>query len=116
MNQELITIIEQLKNDFSYEDIFDYQNFLLIIYNSLFLDEDHLTSDIKYKIFETLSTIINNIQLQKETNNNIDKETNLNILKQVFIPYYLQNGEIRPRYRMYRHLVEKNQKHRKVLK
>jgi len=37
----------------------------LIIYNSIFLDEDHLTSDLKYKIFETLSTIISNIQIQK---------------------------------------------------
>ena len=53
MNEELITIIEQLKNNFSYDDISDYQNLLLIIYNSIFLDEDHLTSDLKYKIFET---------------------------------------------------------------
>lgn len=114
MNQELMTLIEQLKENFSYEDISDYQNLLLIIYNSIFLNEDYLTSDLKYKIFETLSTIIHNIQIQKENNiNNIDKEQNLEILNQIFIPYYLRDNEVRPRYRMYAHLVKKNQNAKK---
>lgn len=106
MNQELILIIENLKNNFSYDNISDYQNLLLIIYNSIFLNEDLLTSDIKYKIFEALSTIINNIQIQKNNEKEkINKEEYLELLEQIIIPYYLQNNEIKPRYFMYNHLV-----------
>ena len=107
MNQELITIIEQLKNNFEYNNISDYQNLLLIIYNSIFLNEDILTSDLKYKIFEALSTIINNIQLQKNNENNLNTEEYLDILEQIILPYYMKNNTITPRYQMYSHLTEK---------
>ena len=108
METELIFILEQLKNNFSYNDISDYQNLLLIIYNSLFLEEDNLTSEIKYKIFETLSTIINNITIQKEAEiNTINKEDALKLLEKVFIPFYMKDN-ITPRYRMSLHLIDKN--------
>lgn len=112
MNEELITIIEQLKNNFSYDDISDYQNLLLIIYNSIFLDEDHLTSDLKYKIFETLSTIINNIQIRK--NNEImtkSVEEYVNILEQIIIPYYMRNNNITLRHQMHNHLTIQTKDH-----
>ena len=108
MNQELILIIENLKDNFSYDNISDYQNLLLIIYNSIFLNEDLLTSDIKYKIFEALSTIINNIQIQKDNEKEkINKEEYLELLEQIIVPYYLQNNEIKPRHFMYNHLIQK---------
>lgn len=107
MNDELIAIIEDLRDNFLYEDISNYENLLLIIYNSLFLNEDILTSDIKYKIFETISTIIHTIQKQKENNKNkINKEESLILLERLFIPYYLKD-KIKCRYRMYKHLENK---------
>lgn len=101
MNEELILILEQLKNNFSYGDPSDYENLLLIIYNSLFLDEDNLSSNVKYKIFETLSTIINIIQINKNNEEEkIDKEKNLELLEKIFIPFYMKDNNIRPRYRL----------------
>ena len=108
MNEELISILEQLKNNFSYGNIQDCENLLLIIYNSLFLDEDNLTSNVKYKIFETLATIINIIQINKDNEKNkIDKEQNLKLLERIFIPFYLRDNHIRPRYRLLNSLVHK---------
>lgn len=108
MNEELILILEQLKNNFSYGEISDYENLLLIIYNSLFLDEDNLSSIIKYKIFETLSTFINIIQMHKDNEiNKINKEENLALLEKVFIPFYMRDNNIRPRYRLLNSLVYK---------
>lgn len=110
MNEQLILILEQLKNNFSYGNNEDYENLLLIIYNSLFLDEDNLSSNVKYKIYETLATFINIIQCNKDNEKfMIDKETNLKLLERIFIPFYLKDG-IRPRYRMFQHLINKEER------
>lgn len=97
--EELLTTINLLKKDFSYDKISDYQNLLLIIYNSLFIYEDELTSDIKYKIYELLSTVINNIEdNQYYYSSDIrSKEEDIELLESLLIPYYLKEG-INPRY------------------
>lgn len=111
MNEELVRILKSLKEDFSYSDISDYQNLLLIIYNSLFLYEDELTSDIKYRIYETLSTIISNIEkLNHEQGNccnnaKANKANDLAVLDYVLTPFYMQNG-IRPRYRCFQEIID----------
>lgn len=93
MNEQLITILEQLKDNFDYDNTTDYENLLLIIYNSLFLNEDSLVSSLKYKIFETISTIVHMIELHKQNVEfTIDKEKNLEILEQVYIPFYMHGG------------------------
>lgn len=93
MNEQLIAIIESLKDNFTYGDTESYENLLLIIYNSMFLDEDNLTSDIKYKIFETLSTIVDTINKQQVMiKNSINKEDNLTMMEKVLIPFYMKDG------------------------
>lgn len=93
MNEQLITIIEQLKDNFIQGDTETYENLLLIIYNSIFLNEDDLTSSVKYKIFETLATIINTINQQKMAQEyKINKEENLEMIEKVLIPFYMKNG------------------------
>lgn len=99
MIDTLLTTIDSLKKNFSYDDVTDYQNLLLIIYNSLFLYEDNLTSDVKYKIYEALSTIINNIEENQYYNINIQKtkDDDIKLLERLLIPFYLRDG-INPRY------------------
>lgn len=98
MNEQLLATIDMLKKDFSYDEINDYQNLLLIIYNSLFIYEDELTSNVKYKIYELLSTVINNIEEHKYfTSKEEPIEDKIKMLESFLIPYYLQNG-INPRY------------------
>lgn len=110
MNETLIPAIEILKKDFCYDKVSDYQNLLLIIYNSLFIYEDELTSDVKYKIYETLANIIYNIEDNKYyllEDKIQSKNDNIKLLEQLLIPFYLQNG-INPRYDR---IPRKNPKH-----
>lgn len=93
MNEQLIMIIKQLKDNFTYGDIEAYENLLLIIYNSIFLNEDNLTSDVKYQIFEALATVINTINKQKMINiQSIDKKGNIAIIEKTLIPFYMKDG------------------------
>lgn len=108
MKKELLTIIESLKTDFSYDKISDYQNLLLILYNSLFVYEDELTSDLKYKIYELLSTVINTTE--KNQYYNLDKSQDLTEdfkTLEFLIPMYLRDG-INPRYNR---IPSKNKRH-----
>lgn len=111
MNEELLTVINTLKDNFSYDDISDYQNLLLIIYNSIFLYEDELTSDVKYKIYEALSTVISNVELiqKNSTSNCRNKQEDILLLESLIIPYYLKDG-INPRYDR---ILGKDNKHKK---
>lgn len=88
MDNELISIIENIKENFNIEDIESYQTLLLIIYNSIFLDEDQLESNVKYKIFETLSNIISKIENYHLINKHQELETE--ILYDMLVPTHLQ--------------------------
>lgn len=100
MNDELLEMLECLKLNFDSANLEHYQSFLWIIYNSLFLQEDTLDSTIKYKIFETLSSIIDVIALEKSLsiNHKNNYAENIEALYREVIPFYLQD-EIRLRHR-----------------
>lgn len=65
--QELSNLFHRLKEEFDPNDIQSCQNVLLVIYNSIFLGEDDLTSREKYQIFALLDKAIESIE--KELNN-----------------------------------------------
>ena len=92
MNQKIINLLTRIKGEFDINDINDSQNLLLIIYNSMFIYEEQLNSELKYKIYDVLSYVIDKINRDKQI-----KPTNLpNIptedLYRQIVPFYLQNG------------------------
>ena len=96
--QELLEIISILQNNFNPTDINDYRTTILILYNSLFLQENNLTSELKYKIYGLIDTAINRTEeYMQHTNNHkenrqIRKEDIINMIYTKVLPYYMQNG------------------------
>ena len=74
MNQKIINLLTRIKREFDINDINDSQNLLLIIYNSMFIYEEQLNSELKYKIYDVLSYVIDKINRDKQI-----KPTNLPI-------------------------------------
>ena len=91
-NQEIKDIIIQLEKNFDINNINSYQNILLIIYNSLFIYEDELTSDLKYAINNLLFNIINQINEYNQTTMH-----NLEDFYTYLVPYYMQNNQFQLR-------------------
>lgn len=62
---ELSLNINTIKNNFNINNIKDYQNILLLIYNSFFIYDNLLTSKIKYELFLLLDNCIKQIEKNK---------------------------------------------------
>lgn len=99
--KELIEIISILQDRFNPADINDYRTSLLIILNSLFLREDDLTSDLKYKLYGLLDTAMartekymNNEEQKIEDSKRHEPNTQelVNEIYTKILPYYMQNG------------------------
>lgn len=99
--KELIEIISILQDRFNPADINDYRTSLLIILNSLFLREDDLTSDLKYKLYGLLDTAMDrtekymNNEEQKIENSKKHEPNTQELVNEIYtkiLPYYMQNG------------------------
>lgn len=99
--KELIEIISILQDRFNPADINDYRTSLLIILNSLFLREDDLTSDLKYKLYGLLDTAMDrtekymNNEEQKIENSKRHEPNTQELVNEIYtkiLPYYMQNG------------------------
>lgn len=84
-DEKIIEYLSSIQDNFDKNNVKDYQNLILIIFNSIFCIP--ASAEVQTKIKEVLITVIDSI-------NTTDKSQIIDILYNILTPYYLQDDLI----------------------